>query len=99
MWLDELLECGNTVGWMAGSREGGGVKSIRRRPLLACYVGSSASKERKGKLHRQGRFFLHQLRHWLKRAGSPLHHKAGKERASGDQEGCWKHPTPEPSCE
>eukprot|EP00983_Pelagomonas_calceolata_P000607 21876-Pelagomonas_calceolata.AAC.1 len=27
---------------------------------------------------------------------SPLHHKAGTRGASGDLEGCWKHPAPGP---
>eukprot|EP00983_Pelagomonas_calceolata_P098418 1158345-Pelagomonas_calceolata.AAC.3 len=34
---------------------------------------------------------------WLKKAISPLHHKAGTYRASGDLEVCKKHP--EPGCE
>eukprot|EP00983_Pelagomonas_calceolata_P061542 1146871-Pelagomonas_calceolata.AAC.1 len=37
--------------------------------------------------------------HWLKRAISPLHHKAGTKRASGDLEGFWKHLALEPGCE
>eukprot|EP00983_Pelagomonas_calceolata_P040275 1137546-Pelagomonas_calceolata.AAC.1 len=38
--------------------------------------------------------------HWLKRAMSPLHHKAyGKERANKDLDGYREHPAPEPGCE
>eukprot|EP00983_Pelagomonas_calceolata_P091911 1157605-Pelagomonas_calceolata.AAC.5 len=35
---------------------------------------------------------------WLKRAVSPFHHKA-TERPSGDLEGYWKHPAPDPGYE
>eukprot|EP00983_Pelagomonas_calceolata_P051068 1142252-Pelagomonas_calceolata.AAC.1 len=37
--------------------------------------------------------------HWLKRAISPFHHKAGTKRAIGDLEGHWKHLAPEPGCD
>eukprot|EP00983_Pelagomonas_calceolata_P046270 1140083-Pelagomonas_calceolata.AAC.1 len=36
---------------------------------------------------------------WLKRAISPLCHKAETEGASGDLQGCCKLPAPEPDCE
>eukprot|EP00967_Tisochrysis_lutea_P027982 scaffold32520_cov17-Tisochrysis_lutea.AAC.1 len=34
--------------------------------------------------------------YWLKRATSPLHRKAGTERASLDLKGYWVHSGPEP---
>eukprot|EP00983_Pelagomonas_calceolata_P133772 1161995-Pelagomonas_calceolata.AAC.2 len=60
------------------------------------------SKGNKRKLRRQRKLSLHQARerkHWLKRAVNPLQNKAGTERASGNLEGCLKHPSLEPGSE
>eukprot|EP00983_Pelagomonas_calceolata_P088013 1157096-Pelagomonas_calceolata.AAC.11 len=37
--------------------------------------------------------------HWLRRAVSPLHHKAAKTNANENCKGSWKHPAPKPGCE
>eukprot|EP00967_Tisochrysis_lutea_P133572 scaffold234648_cov17-Tisochrysis_lutea.AAC.2 len=43
--------------------------------------------------------FKEKKRHWLKKAVSPIDHKAGAKKASGDLEGVWKYPASEPGCE